>query len=58
MQSGNRVFYSTFGISRENAYGTAVRDLGDDDWKASGLWAALAATVLPPEGGRLGTACC
>ncbi len=43
VQSGNRVFYSTFGISREKAQGVALRDLGDDGWKASGLWAALAA---------------
>jgi two-component system, chemotaxis family, CheB/CheR fusion protein len=43
VQSGNRVFYSTFGISREKAHGMALRDLGDDDWKASGLWAALTA---------------
>jgi PAS domain S-box-containing protein len=43
VQSGNRVFYSTFGISRENAHGMALRDLGDDGWNASGLWAALTA---------------
>ena len=40
VQSGNRAFYSTFGVSREKAQGMALRDLGDDDWKASGLWAA------------------
>ena len=43
VQSGNRAFYSTFGISREKAHGMALRDLGDDGWKASGLWAALTA---------------
>jgi two-component system CheB/CheR fusion protein len=43
VQSGNRVFYSTFGISREKAQGVALRELGGDGWKASGLWAALTA---------------
>jgi two-component system CheB/CheR fusion protein len=43
VQSGNRAFYSTFGISREKAHGMALRDLGDDGWKASSLWTALAA---------------
>ncbi len=45
VQSGNRVFYSTFGISREQAQSMALRDLGDADWRASGLWAALTALV-------------
>jgi two-component system CheB/CheR fusion protein len=43
VQSANRVFYSTFGISREKAHGIALRELGDDGWNASGLWAALTA---------------
>ncbi len=43
VQSGNRMFYSTFGISREKAHGMALRDLGDDGWNASDLWAALTA---------------
>jgi two-component system CheB/CheR fusion protein len=45
VQSGNRAFYSMFGISREKAQGIALQSLGDDDWKASGLWAALNAIV-------------
>jgi two-component system CheB/CheR fusion protein len=43
VQSGNRAFYSTFGISREKAHGMALRDLGDDGWKGSSLWGALTA---------------
>src|SRR5579862_7180876 len=46
VQSGNRAFYSTFGISREKAHGMALRDLGDDGWKASGLWDALTALAF------------
>ena len=45
VQSGNRAFYSMFGISREKAQGIALQSLGDDDWKVSGLWAALNAIV-------------
>jgi two-component system, chemotaxis family, CheB/CheR fusion protein len=45
VQSGNRVFYSTFGVSRERAQGVELRDLGDDAWKASDLWAGLTALV-------------
>ena len=41
MQSGNRAFYTMFGISRERAQGTELRSLGDDTWKASALWAEL-----------------
>jgi two-component system CheB/CheR fusion protein len=45
VQSGNRAFYSTFGVSREKAQGMALRDMGATDWQASGLCAALAALV-------------
>jgi two-component system, chemotaxis family, CheB/CheR fusion protein len=41
VQSGNRAFYSMFGVSREKAQGIPLQNLGDDDWKASGLWGAL-----------------
>jgi two-component system CheB/CheR fusion protein len=46
VQSGNRAFYAMFGISREKAQGIALRNLGDDDWKASGLWGALNGIVF------------
>ena len=45
VQSANRVFYSTFGVSRDKVQGTALRDLGGADWKASDLWAALTSLV-------------
>ena len=41
VQSGNRAFYSMFGVSREKAHGVPLRNLGGDDWKASGVWASL-----------------
>ncbi len=45
VQSGNRAFYSLFGVSREKAQGIAFQNFGDDAWKTSGLWAALNAIV-------------
>lgn len=45
VQSGNRAFYSMFGVSRERAQGVPLQSLGDDDWKTSLLWAALNAIV-------------
>ena len=45
VQSGNRAFYEMFGVAREKAQGTPLRELGDDDWRASGLWTALTAMV-------------
>ncbi len=41
VQSANRAFYATFGASREKTQGIPLRDLGDDDWKASPLWTSL-----------------
>jgi signal transduction histidine kinase/ActR/RegA family two-component response regulator len=41
VQSANRAFYSTFSTSREKTHGVPLSDLGDDDWKTSGLWTSL-----------------
>ena len=45
VQSANRAFYATFGTSREKTQGVPLRDLGDDDWKACGLWPPLTALL-------------
>ena len=45
VQSGNRAFYSMFGVSREKAQGVPLQNLGDHDWKTSDLWTALHAVV-------------
>jgi PAS domain S-box-containing protein len=42
VQTGNRAFYDMFGASRETAQGVPLADLGDDAWKRSTLWPALA----------------
>ena len=41
VQSANRSFYLAFATSREKTQGVPLRDLGDDDWKASDLWRSL-----------------
>ena len=45
VQTANRAFYSMFGASRDKTQGVQLQDLGDADWKASGLWAPLGAIV-------------
>ena len=46
VQTGNRAFYQWFGASREQTPGILLSDLGDDNWKASGLWPSLRATLF------------
>ena len=46
VQTANRAFYTIFGISREQAQDVSLFDLGDREWKLSGLWSALKATLL------------
>jgi PAS domain S-box-containing protein len=45
VQTANRAFYVTFGVSREQTQSAPLQDLGNDDWRASRLWAALQATA-------------
>jgi PAS domain S-box-containing protein len=45
VQTANRAFYDWFGASREQTQGVPLSDLGDDSWKASGLWSSLNATL-------------
>jgi PAS domain S-box-containing protein len=45
VQTANRAFYDWFGASREQTQNVLLRSLGDHDWKASGLWSALQATL-------------
>jgi signal transduction histidine kinase len=45
IQTANRAFYDWFGVLRERTQGVALDDLGDDQWKASGLWSSLKATL-------------
>jgi signal transduction histidine kinase/ActR/RegA family two-component response regulator len=45
VQTANRAFYGMFDVSRDQAHGVRFQDLGNDEWKTSGLWAALQATA-------------
>ncbi len=41
VQTGNRAFYTMFGVSREAAKGTPLPNLGNHDWQAFSFWALL-----------------
>jgi PAS domain S-box-containing protein len=45
VQTANRAFYDLFGASREQVQGVPLSDLGDHDWRTSGLWSSLKATL-------------
>jgi signal transduction histidine kinase/ActR/RegA family two-component response regulator len=45
VQTANRAFYGMFGVSRDQAHDVPFQDLGNDEWRSSGLWAALQATA-------------
>lgn len=41
IQTANRAFYATFGISRDEAQGRSINNLGNDEWKTSPAWASI-----------------
>jgi PAS domain S-box-containing protein len=41
VQTGNRAFYTMFGVSREAAKGTPLPNLGNHEWQAFSFWASL-----------------
>lgn len=45
IQTANRAFYEWFGTSRDPAQGVPLSMLGDEQWRASGLWSALRASA-------------
>jgi signal transduction histidine kinase len=45
VQTANRAFYDMFGVSRDQTHNVPFRDLGDAEWRSSGLWSALQATA-------------
>lgn len=45
VQTANRAFYDWFGASREQMQNVPLSNLGDHDWKASGLWSSLQAAL-------------
>lgn len=45
IQTANRAFYTMFGVSRDEAQGASISNLGDDDWKASNAWGSIRQTL-------------
>jgi PAS domain S-box-containing protein len=45
VQTANRAFYELFGVLREATQGISLSSLGDQDWKTSGLWSSMKATL-------------
>jgi len=45
VQTANRAFYTIFQVSREETHGVPLYELGDSDWKKSGLWQSLKRTL-------------
>lgn len=45
LQTANRAFYEWFGASRDQTQNVSLRNLGDHEWRASGIWSALTALL-------------
>jgi PAS domain S-box-containing protein len=41
IQTGNRAFYTLFGVSRDETQGVSISVFGNDEWKTSKVWAAI-----------------
>jgi PAS domain S-box-containing protein len=52
VQTANRAFYLMFGVSRDLAHGMPLQELGNEEWKASGLWTALQAIAATEDSFR------
>lgn len=46
VQTANRAFHALFDLSREEAQGVSLRDLGNGDWRNSDIWPSLKATLV------------
>ena len=46
VQTANRAFYTTFGVSRDQTQGISIRKLGNDEWETSEVWESIE-TALP-----------
>ena len=45
VQTANRAFYATFGLSRDETRGVPISALGNDVWKTSQAWESLKRTL-------------
>jgi PAS domain S-box-containing protein len=48
VQTANKAFYATFGVSRDQTQGISIRKLGNTEWEASEVWESVEATLSGP----------
>lgn len=41
VQTANRAFYTTFGVSRDETQGISIRKLGNNEWEISDVWESV-----------------
>ena len=41
VQTANRAFYTTFGVSRDETQGISIRKLGNNEWETSDVWESV-----------------
>src|ERR1700683_1091588 len=45
VQTANRAFYTTFGVSRDRTQGISIRKLGNNEWETSEVWESVEAAL-------------
>jgi PAS domain S-box-containing protein len=45
VQTANRAFYTTFGVSRDQTQGISIRKLGNNEWETSEVWESVEAAL-------------
>jgi PAS domain S-box-containing protein len=48
VQTANRAFYATFGVSRDQTQGISIRKLGNSEWETSPVWESVGTTLSGP----------
>ncbi|HWO39413.1 MAG TPA: PAS domain-containing protein, partial [Candidatus Acidoferrum sp.] len=48
VQTANRAFYTTFGVSRDQTQGISIRKLGNNDWETSEVWRSVETALSGP----------
>src|SRR3984885_8646438 len=49
VQTANRAFYTTFGVSRDQTQGISIRKVGNNEWETSEVWESVEAALSPSE---------
>src|SRR5580704_16136168 len=48
VQTANRAFYTTFGVSRDQTQGISIRKLGNNEWETSEVWESIETALSGP----------